>query len=627
MTALKRRPLAAPENLQMSLTLFWLGQFEDAARYMRRAVADDAAVLSRGALLSARFPAGASAPRLDQLARLAPESADYCFYTGALLVLNRDYRRAGPFLIRAEELAGTDSQAAELLGIIDITSNVDRNLQKGIRDMKAANFADAARAFACSAMDRPRQGLSYAGLALGLAGEADDKMAMRFAATAEELCKPVSLFQWLVDCTPVSAPLALAAMRFEAPVDGLPKASLNRARFAAWLWFAAGYYASAERVAIAMLVEERQSAFALALLDYMASHDLSEDPILATPAPEPAKPEVRPDKPPAPPGVPQASAVEDSRKLIRKLDFAGALRILEPLITEDQSDPSVFQLMFVVLVGRLEISDGATALQAWFLRVQDAERMKLRVLRDCFDRDADYVNWKQPLIAARTTDLIAALPRLLLAACDISEGHYEQARTNVAVALRAEQKNTTLLEMSRLLALSKYQQDADVPKAPEVKEPRALLGDGEKLFREKNYEAARSKYLAAAEADPTLKDVQLCLLKVNFALGDYERAATQLEELFVIQNVEAQGADSFLLPLAGAYGETAEFTKHLASLVAACSARPLSDKPWLLLGAIQFGRRNYSDASDALQRYADNTTATPNTAAIKLLESSKKLAK
>jgi tetratricopeptide (TPR) repeat protein len=168
-----------------------------------------------------------------------------------------------------------------------------------------------------------------------------------------------------------------------------------------------------------------------------------------------------------------------------------------------------------------------------------------------------------------------------------------------------------------------------VPKAPEVQEPRVLLGEGERLFRDKKYEEARSKYLAAAEGDANLKDIQLCLLKVNFALGDYERAAAALEKIFTAQKVEEDGADAYSLPITGSYGDAAELSKHLQALIDACAARPLSDKPWLLLGAIQYGRRNYADARDALQRYVENTLspAKPNGAALKLLESAKKLAK
>ena len=77
------------------------------------------------------------------------------------------------------------------------------------------------------------------------------------------------------------------------------------------------------------------------------------------------------------------------------------------------------------------------------------------------------------------------------------------------------------------------------------------------------------------------------------------------------------------------FAQILELDKHLQALNEACKARPLSDKPWLVLGATQYGRRNYAEARDALQRYVENTLspAKPNAAAMKLLENAKKLAK
>ncbi len=626
--ALKKRPLGAQENLQISLTLFWFSQFEDSARYMRRALTADSTVLAGGALAK-RMPGKDVLSRLEALAKLAPEDGEMCFLTGALLLFDRDLRRAQPFLIRAEELAGTDGQASSLLGSIEISLDVDRNLVRGVREMHEALFAESVRSFLNSAADRPNQGLSYIGAALGLAAEGDDKMALHFAALGLSRVTAASLCQWLADAKPHAPPLAAAGVRFETPTDGQERAAISRLRFATWLWFAAGHYTSANRCAVALLLDSRQDEFARTLLDFMAARSLTEDPVVAKPpekTPE-KQPEKTPEKPPEP--SPQTDALDDARKLNRKLDYAGALKVIEPLVSENQQDAAVFQLLFVILVGRGELIDACKAEQTWFLRAEDAARMKLRVLRDLFDRDADYDNWKKCLIDARNTDLIAAVPRLLLIACDLSEGQYDMARLNLAVALRAEPKNATLLEMNRLLSQTKYQENAEVPKAPEVQDPRVLLGEGERLFRDKKYEEARSKYLAAAEGDANQKDIQLCLLKVNFALGDYERAATALEKMFAAQKVEENGVDAYSMPITGSYGDSAELTKHLQALTEACAARPLSDKPWLLLGAIQYGRRNYGDARDALQRYVENTLspAKPNGAALKLLESAKKLAK
>ncbi len=131
--------------------------------------------------------------------------------------------------------------------------------------------------------------------------------------------------------------------------------------------------------------------------------------------------------------------------------------------------------------------------------------------------------------------------------------------------------------------------------------------------------------------------IQVCVHRIEDEEGnlivskrqaDYERACTALEQLLAAQQVETLGADAYGLPLAGSFADSAEFTRHFEALRKTCEQRPLSDKPWLLLGAIQYGRRSFADARDALQRYSENTLAParPNGAAMKLLESAKKLA-
>lgn len=627
LAALKAQPLGADENLQMSLTLFWLAQFSDSARHMRRALAQDLSVLARSVNLRERIPPADVNRLLLEMATPAATNAELCFLTGALLLLDRDMSRARLALLRAEELSGTDGQVTDLLSAIDVALAVDRSMGRATRYMQSAAFDEAARLFICSAMDRPRHGLAYAGLALSLAAEGDDLMALRFAHTSEELTSPATLLQWLADARPAGAPLALAARRFEAPGEGA-KSKTARLRLACMLWFAAGYYESARNAALALLVESRLDSLARPLLDFMQSRSLEDDPVEVRPqSPKPDEKEL--PKPAVEKPAPSlANTIDDARKAIRKLDYSGALKLLEPLVSEDQKDLAVFHLLYVVLVGRGELIDAATAYQAWFLRAPEAERMRLGVLRPLFDRDSDYEAWKRPLLEARNTDLIAAVPRLLLAACDISEGRYTQARTNLAVALRAEPRNATLQELSKLLGQAKYDVDTEVPRTPDAANPRVVLGEAERLFRDRQYEAARSRYLAAAELDPSLKDIPLCLLKVNFALADYERACTALEQLLAAQQVETLGADAYGLPLAGSFADSAEFTRHFEALRKACEQRPLSDKPWLLLGAIQYGRRSFADARDALQRYSENTLAParPNGAAMKLLESAKKLA-
>ena len=112
--ALKSDPGGASENLHMALTMFWAGHFEDSARYMRRAVSSDRKLMMSQKVLSDSMPSEDAKFRLAELALGAENDSELCFLTGTLLLIDKDRARALAFLVRAEELAGTDMQAARL---------------------------------------------------------------------------------------------------------------------------------------------------------------------------------------------------------------------------------------------------------------------------------------------------------------------------------------------------------------------------------------------------------------------------------------------------------------------------------------------------------------------------------
>ena len=61
-SALKNDPQGAEENLHMALTMYWGGHFEDAARYMRRAVSSDRNLLMGQKVLADSMPAKRPSP-------------------------------------------------------------------------------------------------------------------------------------------------------------------------------------------------------------------------------------------------------------------------------------------------------------------------------------------------------------------------------------------------------------------------------------------------------------------------------------------------------------------------------------------------------------------------------------
>src|SRR5690606_4251516 len=79
--ALKDKPDGAAENRQIALVMFWAGHYEDAARYLRRALAIQPDALLNQEKLSKQMPAADLRARLNQLAPKAETEPDLCFLT------------------------------------------------------------------------------------------------------------------------------------------------------------------------------------------------------------------------------------------------------------------------------------------------------------------------------------------------------------------------------------------------------------------------------------------------------------------------------------------------------------------------------------------------------------------
>ncbi|MCC6574318.1 MAG: hypothetical protein IT462_11055 [Planctomycetes bacterium] len=617
--ALKRAPLGAPENLQMALTLWWVGQFDDAARYLRRALADNPEILGNEPKLRERVPSAQVNDKILAVAKLADQSAELCFLTGTLLLIDRDQGRAMPFLVRSEELAGTDGQASTLIGAIDASPRPDRNLTRGLREMQEGDLDRAQRSFAFAALDRPQLCEAYAGWTLALVAAAQDAEALRMADTMQARCPPQKLLNWLAGGK--LAALSDAGTRLEKAADAVA-APVPHLRLAMICFFAAGYYGSAQRCGVSLLVQDKLDDYTLQALDYMSARKLNDDPFKAAPdRPLPTNP----DKPPVVP--PTQTPTEAARAAMKKADYATAMQLLEPQVDGANTPVVVLHLLFVCLVGRGELIDAGSAFQAWWSRASDDERTRTNAVREIFAKGADYDAWLKQLTNARDADLSAALPRMLIAYTEICDGKYESARVSLSVALRAENKNFTLQSMDRLMAQPKFAADTGRPKVEDTPDPIQLMARGEQQFKDRKYPEALASFLAAAERDRKLKGIGAALLKAMFAAGQYDDAANHLLRLFDDLDVANKGADAFTVSVFAGYLDSAEFDKHLAALRQTCDARKLASAPWLVLGAVLYGKHDYNGARDALQVYRENERGKPNKAAVMLLESAKKQAR
>ncbi|MBZ0136547.1 MAG: hypothetical protein K8I27_09260 [Planctomycetes bacterium] len=590
--ALKADPQGADENLQMSFALFWGGHFEDSARYMRRAVNADRNLLLARKALSNAMPANDAGARLVELGQAAEGDAELCFLAGTMLLIDQDRTRALAFLVRAEELAGTDAQAA----ILADPDAEDRNRLRGEAALVEGDWSDAVRSFTFAALDAPTIAEHYAGVVIALSASGDDDGALKIADTLYARYRPVTLLPWLKALDVPPQLLLAAAKRFaEGP-------GVKELRLGALLYFAGSWYQSARETGVRALLHDKLDDFVHDLHGYMEEQGLSEDP---EPVTTPGDTEVPPETPEEP--APTEATLEDARKQIRRGAFTDALKILDGFVSEDAA-PAVYHLVFVATVGRGELTDALTALQAWFERVDDAERTRVNALRELFASAQLFDQWRQQITLVRDANPNQGLPRLLNTYVEITRGRFSSARTELVVAKIETPMHALVLGFDRILAKESFQNDRTPDGVLDDPSPKALLGRADRLFRDGDYEGSRGAYLKAMEADPTLPFLTLGLLRCYFALGDYDSAARRLTDLFKEQEMEQKEARDFVLLLDVGYDNLQKFEEHVAALKQECDERLVSTTPWLLYGVIQLTRTNtnYVTARDALKVWYDN---------------------
>jgi tetratricopeptide (TPR) repeat protein len=597
-SALREQPLGALENVQVALTLFWMGQFDDAPRYLRRALAADPGVLQDVGRLADLMPRADARARLNQLAPLIQDNADLCFLAAVVLLLDDDRNRALPLLVRAAQLAATDVQAERLA---DRTSP-PRNESRGRVALRNGDFRDAMRAFAFAAADEPAVPEHLAGVALALAGLGDTEQAAEMFNAALDGGPGARLAEWLhlleVDREQIGT-AGLAVFRGDArdaPVM----------RLGAALLFASGLYSAAREACVETMAEHRLDAFPHELLRYMEERDLRGGPPLR---PSPLQPDAPPepgDEPPQEPPTPAPeSTLEGVQRDIRRGDYDRAREAIDGLV-DDDSPPEVMHLLFVVLVGTNELDSASLALQAWFRSVTRTERVRLNAVREYFATGAQFEEWRARIIEARDADPNAGTPRLINTYVLLSQGQYNEARDELVVARIAEPANATVLALDRILSDPEFRGDAAPNGVRDDPTPRALMGHALQALRDGRFADARNYLLRAAEADPELPLVREYLLQAYFALGDLDNAVRTVRELLTVledTRVQPRGFRAFAT---SDYFRSPEFRDHLAVLRAACEERPLSAGLFLLLGVLEHDRGNLAEAAEAMQRWHDN---------------------
>lgn len=591
--ALEAEPLGAPENRQMALAMFWAGHFDDSARYMRRALTADPNALMDQPALSDAMPGETAVERLNALAEETEDDPELCFLTGALLMINRDRPRALAFLVRAAELAGTDGQAEKLIG----EDESDRNELRGGLALKEGDYVDAVRSFTFAALDSPRMAEYYAGLAIALACSGDLDLARTFAARVYAHYHHGALFPWLHELDTRGGDLASVARQLESS----DTATLEDYKLATLLYVAGGHWHSAREAGVQGLLIDKLDEFIHDARIWMDESDLKGDPDDDTPAPDETQDDPAEDQADTP------RTIEQARKHIRTAEFTRALKILDTFVTDD-AEPEVYHLVFVCAVGRGELTDAGAALQLWFSKVDDDERMRLNAVRELFAREELFQQWREQILVVRDADPNVGLPRLLNSYVEVTRGRYNSARDELVVAKIEAPGNRLVVALDTLLSKEEYQRDTTPRGIPNDPSPKALFGRGERLFREGRYEEAKGAYLQALERDREIPFIAAGLFRCYFALGDYDNAYLQLEAMLKEQNIAERDASVFRLLLETGYDNKQPLKGHISALKEECAERPLSWKPWLVYGIVLLEQKDYGSALDALQTWYDNVT-------------------
>lgn len=588
--ALADAPDGAIENLHMSLTLFSLGMFDDSARHLRRALAGDPEVLVRASTLRESISPIVVESRLDELASEVLGNRELCFLTGVLLLLDRNFQHAEVFLIRAEELAGTDATAARLLAGIRDKIVPPRILTRGERALRDAHPSDALRSFSFLACESPRDTRARLGMALALVLSDEPTLAANVLKTAN-LTKMNVPLNWLRSLKLGSSLAAKAHVQQRS--DNLSRESYTVASIA---FFTSGYYASARETCITLLQDDPLHPLAHAMMEYLERHDLIDDPApIKTPAPD--------DKPK--PVEPTVDPITAAKGALADAKWHEAIKALDPLIVPDKTPNEVFFMAFVASVGTHQFGTASDALQAWYLTrdtsnapptgsihklIGDHLPGWLAALDSAIENAPDKAELRllKGFVLLNTDDVRSSIRELEAAATGMSENFAAQGLLKIA--------------RSRLPKLT----------------PAELHQMAQDEFLAGEYSTAEAHLLKALEASPETSGILLDLVRVRFALGKFREAGSTFAEWYA-RGDAAPNIPSF----SDAYSDERLFEKHLSVLRQYCKDNELAASAWLLLGVVDYSEGKFSRAAKSLQAWRDTERAELSSRIVKLLDSAK----
>ena len=131
----------------------------------------------------------------------------------------------------------------------------------------------------------------------------------------------------------------------------------------------------------------------------------------------------------------------------------------------------------------------------------------------------------------------------------------------------------------------------------------ALLADGEKALQEGDYKKARESFARAASLNPQDPRSRLSLAFSEFALGDFEHAATSAREVMKM----APDLAATPMDLRGLFGETETLEKQYDNLEGITQLHAKSSRMHLLLGFVQyFAGSRHSGARTLVDHIAAN---------------------
>ncbi|MHC4840258.1 MAG: hypothetical protein ACYTDT_04750 [Planctomycetota bacterium] len=580
--ALKEDSKDAARNLLVSLALFWKGRFKDAPRYMRRAMAADQTVVLTSDTPADLMPASDFRDRLNELAELAEGNVEACFLTGALLAMDDDVSRATAFLIRAEELAGTDGQA-ERIRKPDATT---RNLENAKLSLSESKFDEAALSLMLTLFEFPDQPLARAMLAICMAGNDHYDMAAKILAGLQKVSDPDGLLESVIALNAPADDLRIVAKTLYNKDETLP-----RLRLGALVAFSIGYYTTAREIALLGLIVNQLDAICFDVRDYMERKKLVGDPDTKEPDPVPIEPE--------------PSSLQDIKKLVQKTEYKSAL---EQLLEYTGTEPEAFLLVYVAGAGAARYKAASKGVQHWIEKLNPERPFELNLIREVFSQSETFDKWVLDLEVTLRANPDDPDVRLMHAFSECTRGNYAQARDDLEIAAVSLADNKAIQILTKYLKRPEFEDDSMPGVVKEPPPPATLHLEGLEAFKSGDFKLAMEKFASAAEGDPDLAGISKSLIRGSFALGEYHNAMRYMRALFKEQDLLQKGVSSFSFRAGTGYSGTTIYENHLDALRDAAKDAFIGDDEWALLGSIEFGRRNWKNARNALQNWKDKTT-------------------